>query len=74
MNREQQETDMRCQTSEESKQVYPHDKSYKNAAWAIIQDLFERAKTDPDCLAVAAEMGWGPEVFDEMKKRPLTLV
>lgn len=37
----------------------------------MVQELFERAKTDPDCLEAAAEMGWGPEVFDEMKKQPL---
>ena len=49
------------------------DKRHRAAAWAVIQDLFEWAKTDSDCIAAAAEMGWSTKVFDEMKKRPLTL-
>ena len=44
------------------------DERHRAGVWAVIQDIIERAKTDSDCIAAAAELGLDTKVFDEMKK------
>ena len=70
MTREQQSTDVGHPTSEEKPYFCFDSKRHRAGILSMVQYLFERAKTDPDCLSAAAELGWGPEIFDEMKKHP----
>ena len=69
--RDYSHTDSNAFQQEENNYMNFDTDRHRAGIWAMIQILFERAKTDPDCLAAAAAMGWGPDVFDEMKKQPL---
>lgn len=60
-------TKARHRSAQEESTVWTDDKHHRRAIWSMVQDAFENAKTDPDCLAAAAKMGWGPAVFDQMK-------